>query len=449
MIIHIQGICGTFMAGVASLAQALGHEVRGSDANVYPPMSLQLHAQGIRLMQGYRPENLEPRPDLVIVGNVMTRGNPELEALLNSGIPYLSGPEWLYREILSKRRVLAVAGTHGKTTTSSMLAWVLEEAGYHPGFLIGGVPENFGKSAILGEKYFVIEADEYDTAFFDKRSKFIHYCPEVAVLNNIEFDHADIFPNLASILQQFHYFLRTVPGRGRIIANGGDANVTAVLEQGAWTPREIFNSKEGWSYQALNADVSEFQVFYRGNLEAAVAWSLMGEHNACNALAVFAAAVAVDIAPQTTAAALGAFKNVKRRLELRGEVKGAKIYDDFAHHPTAIAKTVAALRGRIGKQRLIAVLEFGSNTMKSGHYTADQLAEAFREADLVIFKTPAFEVSALLERLGEKALVLANVEAIVQHLAGKMTVGDHILVMSNKSFEGIHEKLLKMGGLGS
>lgn len=443
MKIHIQGICGTFMGGIALLARSLGHEVQGSDANVYPPMSTQLTEQGITLLTGYAANNLDPAPDLVIVGNVMTRGNPELEALLNSNIPYLSGPEWLLHEILQHRRVLAVSGTHGKTTTTSMLAWVLTVAGYRPGFLIGGVPENFGVSATLGQDYFVIEADEYDTAFFDKRSKFIHYRPEVAILNNIEFDHADIFPDLASIFQQFQYFIRVTKGKGRLVVNDADPNIPTVLAKGTWTPCDYFLSERGWQFKALTPEVSNFEVFYQGKLQATVQWSLVGAHNASNALAVFSAAQAVGIEPKQVAEALATFKNVKRRLELLGERRGVKVYDDFAHHPTAIQKTVEALRKAIGPARLIAILEFGSNTMKSGHYTPEQFVAALEPADHVIFKAPNFDLQPLLKLLGKKAAMLSGVEEIVPFVQQLAKPGDHVLIMSNKSFEGIHRKLLE------
>lgn len=380
MHIHILGVCGTFMAGVALLARAAGHRVSGCDAGVYPPMSTQLAEAGIALREGYAPEQLaEFQPDMVVVGNVMSRGRPIVEALLNSRRPYVSGPAWLAEHVLRDRQVLAVAGTHGKTTTSSLLAWILESAGLEPGFLIGGIPANFGVSARLGTApCFVVEADEYDTAFFDKRSKFVHYRPHTLILNNLEFDHADIFPDLAAIQRQFHHLLRTVPGNGRIIANGQDANLDEVLAMGCWTPVEQFGSGD-WEAQEIAPDGGSFTVVERGEVRGQAEWTQLGRHNVHNALAAVAAARHIGVPVAAALAALRDFQGVKRRLELRGSVDGITVYDDFAHHPTAIATTLAGLRARVGSQPIIAVLEPRSNTMKLGVFK-DSLAPALAVA---------------------------------------------------------------------
>jgi UDP-N-acetylmuramate: L-alanyl-gamma-D-glutamyl-meso-diaminopimelate ligase len=369
MHIHILGVCGTFMGGLAVLAKAAGHTVTGCDANVYPPMSTQLEGQGIKLIEGYGPEQISLSPDLYVIGNVVSRGNPLMEEILNRGLPYTSGPQWIGEHILQGKWVLAVAGTHGKTTTSSMLAWILEDAGYDPGFLIGGVPMNFGISARLSgsgkeSSFFVIEADEYDTAFFDKRSKFVHYHAKTAILNNLEYDHADIFPDLHAIETQFHHLVRTVPGVGRVIANGREAALQRVLQRGCWSENEWFGGKDGWSL--TTHDDGNFDVIFNGELQGTVNWSLTGEHNRMNALAAIAAARHVGVLPAQAIAALGQFENVKRRMELRGTVNEIAVYDDFAHHPTAIATTVEGLRKKVGKARILAVLEPRSNTMKLG-----------------------------------------------------------------------------------
>ena len=370
MKVHILGICGTFMGGLAVLAKRMGHSVTGSDANVYPPMSTQLEAEGIQLMQGYCAENVHETPDIVIIGNALSRGNEEVEAVLNQAIPYTSGAQWLSEHVLQNRWVLAVAGTHGKTTTSSMLAWILEYAEKSPGFLIGGVPLNFGVSARLGESdYFVIEADEYDTAFFDKRSKFVHYRPKTCVLNNLEFDHADIFDDLDAIKRQFHHLIRTVPSNGLVISPADNVALDDVLEQGCWTPQEsISDGMEAadWTIQNVAAGEVAFDVYYQGALQGHVNWSLTGKHNVSNALAAIAAANHAGVSGQQAIKALNEFRNVKRRMELRGVINGISLYDDFAHHPTAIATTLSGLRGKVGDSRIIAVLEPRSNTMKMG-----------------------------------------------------------------------------------
>ena len=383
MHIHILGICGTFMGGLALLARSLGHRVTGSDANVYPPMSTQLQAQGIELMEGYSAEHLQPAPDMVVVGNAMSRGNDAIEYMLDKGLPYRSGPQWLAENVLPERWVLAVAGTHGKSTTASMLAWVLEDNQLAPGFLIGAVPDNFGISARQGDTpFFVIEADEYDTAFFDKRSKFVHYGPRTLILNNLEFDHADIFPDLAAIERQFHHLVRIVPGTGLIIDNANEAALKRVLAQGVWTPTESFNSAQGWQAKMIKTDGSVFDVLFNGELQGRVEWDMMGEHSVSNALATIAAARHVGIPAENAIESLGRFKGLKRRMELRGVVNDISVYDDFAHHPTAINTTLRGLRNRVGESRIIAILEPRSNTMRMG-VQADELTNALQDADEV------------------------------------------------------------------
>ncbi|HXH02336.1 MAG TPA: UDP-N-acetylmuramate:L-alanyl-gamma-D-glutamyl-meso-diaminopimelate ligase [Candidatus Competibacteraceae bacterium] len=448
MDLHILGICGTFMAGVALLARALGHSVSGSDANAYPPMSTQLASLGIRVCEGYAPAHLDEVPDLIIVGNAMTRGNPMVEAALARGIPYVSGPQWLYDEVLKQRWVLAVAGTHGKTTTSSLLAWILEEAGLQPGFLIGGIPANFGVSARLGQgPFFVVEADEYDTAFFDKRSKFVHYRPRTAVLNNLEYDHADIFPDLAAIQRQFHHLVRTVPGNGLIVANGADANLAETLQMGCWTPVETFATGD-WEARAVAADGSAFTVCLQGQPLGRVQWSQLGQHNVHNALAAIAAARHVGVPPVQAIAALASFQGVKRRLELRGEAGGVQVYDDFAHHPTAIATTLAGLKARHAG-RVIAVLEPRSNTMKAGVFK-DSLAPSLAAADaVVLYQDPqlGWSLEAVTAGLNGRARVLRSIADVVAAVVSEARPGDAVLVMSNGGFGGIHQKLLEaLGG---
>ncbi len=445
MHIHILGICGTFMAGVALLARAAGHTVSGCDANVYPPMSTQLAQAGIALREGYEPEQLDEfRPDMVVVGNVMSRGRPIIETLLNRELPYTSGPAWLSDYVLRGRHVLAVAGTHGKTTTSSLLAWILEDAGLEPGFLIGGVPANFGQSARLGRApFFVVEADEYDTAFFDKRSKFVHYRPRTLILNNLEFDHADIFPDLAAIQRQFHHLLRAVPGAGLIIANGLDANVSDVLEMGCWTPVEKFGAGD-WEAYASTADGSAFDVHYQGVRQGRVEWSQLGLHNIQNALAAIAAARHAGVTTTTAIPALARFQGVKRRLETRGTINGVVVYDDFAHHPTAIATTLAGLRARVGDAPIITVLEPRSNTMKLGVFK-DTLAPALALADaVVLYQAPdlGWELGAVSAALGPRGQVCHTLDETLTAIQAQAKPGTQVLIMSNGGFGGLHERLL-------
>jgi UDP-N-acetylmuramate: L-alanyl-gamma-D-glutamyl-meso-diaminopimelate ligase len=452
MHIHILGVCGTFMGGLAVLAKAAGHTVTGCDANVYPPMSTQLEAQGIKLIEGYGPEQISLSPDLYVIGNVVSRGNPLMEEILNRGLPYTSGPQWIGEHILQGKWVLAVAGTHGKTTTSSMLAWILQDAGYDPGFLIGGVPMNFGISARLSgsgkeSSFFVIEADEYDTAFFDKRSKFVHYHAKTAILNNLEYDHADIFPDLHAIETQFHHLVRTVPGVGRVIANGREDALQRVLQRGCWSEHEWFGGKDGWSL--TTHDDGNFDVIFNGELQGMVQWSLTGEHNRMNALAAIAAARHVGVLPAQAIAALGQFENVKRRMELRGTVNDIAVYDDFAHHPTAIATTVEGLRKKVGKARILAVLEPRSNTMKLGTMK-EALPGSLVDADLVFGYGASgngkdalgWDLAEALSPLGDKARAFNDLPALVQAIAQSAQTGDQILVMSNGGFGGVHQKIL-------
>lgn len=450
MRIHILGICGTFMGGLALLAREMGIEVEGSDAHVYPPMSTQLEAAGITLKEGYDPAHLQPAPDCVVIGNALSRGNPAVEYVLEQGLDYASGPQWLADNVLRGRHVLAVAGTHGKTTTSSILAWLLEAAGLGPGFLIGGVPLDFGHSARLGSgDYFVIEADEYDTAFFDKRSKFIHYAPRTLVINNIEFDHADIFRDLEDIMRQFHHLVRIVPASGRLICRRGDSNIEAVLERGCWTPVEYFGiqadtGQTDWGAELQQADGSRFRISRAGRVLGEAGWSMAGEHNVENALAAIAAAAHVGVEPQQACSALGRFQGIKRRLEQFANAGGVTLYDDFAHHPTAIRATIAALRNRIGKQRLIAVLEPRSNTMRMGVHR-DELAAALAGADIVsLFQPPDldWDLVAATRSLGESCTVYTSTEDMIGALAGNARTGDHILIMSNGGFEGLHGRLV-------
>jgi len=446
MRIHILGICGTFMGGIAVLAKALGHEVEGSDVDVYPPMSTQLEEMGIKLFPGYRAEHLRPAPDMVVVGNAMSRGNPAVEFMLAEGLAYQSGPQWLYEQLLYRRHVIAVAGTHGKTTTTSMLAWILEQAGLRPGFLIGGVAPDFGVSARLGEgAHFVVEADEYDTAFFDKRSKFLHYRPRTAILNNLEFDHADIFPDLAAIETQFHYLVRSVPGNGLLVVNGGEAALQRVLQRGCWTPQEHFGTGDSqWRAAEATPDGSAFDVLYMDKKVARVEWGLLGTHNVNNALAAMAAAQHAGVPPLQAAEALAGFKGVKRRLEVRARVDGVTVYDDFAHHPTAVTTTLAGLRGRVGEQRIIAVMEPRSATMKMGVHR-DTLAHAFAGADRVfVYQAPnvTWDVAGTFSALGSRASVIRDVGALVDAVMAEVRRGDHIVVMSNGGFGGFHEKLI-------
>jgi UDP-N-acetylmuramate: L-alanyl-gamma-D-glutamyl-meso-diaminopimelate ligase len=441
--IHILGICGTFMGGVAAIAKAAGHRVTGCDQNVYPPMSTQLESQGIELIAGYGGDQIALKPDMWVIGNVVTRGNPLMEEILDRGERYISGPQWLAENTLSGRRVLAVAGTHGKTTTSSMLAWILEEAGLQPGFLIGGVPLDFGTSARLGKgPQFVIEADEYDTAFFDKRSKMIHYRPVVAVLNNIEFDHADIFADLAAIETQFHHFVRTIPRAGTLVVNGVDSAIERVLAKGCWTPVERFGVRQGW-HAAPVAD-RRFEIVKGTESQGMLSLALQGEHNLQNALAAIAAAQAAGVAAAEAIAALARFKGVHRRMELRGTESGVTVWDDFAHHPTAIETTVSGLRDRVGSARILAVLEPRSNTMKSG-VMKDRLAPSLELADSVFCygANLGWDPGAALAPLGPRARVYGDLHSLVEAVLQEARSGDQILVMSNGDFGGIHELLLK------
>lgn len=446
MRIHILGICGTFMGGLAMLARAQGHEVTGSDDNVYPPMSTLLEQQGIALIQGYDPQQLMQRPDLVLIGNAMTRGNPCVETVLEQGIPYLSGPQWLHDYVLRERWVLAVAGTHGKTTTAGMLTWILESCGLAPGFVIGGVPGNFDVSARLGDTpFFVIEADEYDCAFFDKRSKFVHYSPRTLILNNLEFDHADIFDDLKAIQKQFHHLVRIVPGQGRIISPENDVNLRQVLAMGCWSEQEQTGDQGQWQAQKLTNDAAEWEVLLNGERVGQVAWSLVGEHNMQNGLMAIAAARHVGIAPADAAAALGGFVNARRRLELRGKADGVCVYDDFAHHPTAILATLAALRGKVGgTARILAVLEPRSNTMKMG-ISKNELAPSLGRADEVFLLQPEnipWQVAEVADACIQPAHWSADINTLVEMIIKTAQPGDHILVMSNGGFGGIHQKLL-------
>ena len=445
MHIHILGIGGTFMGGMALLARALGHRITGSDTKVYPPMSTQLEAQGIALSEGYDPAHLEPAPDLVVIGNALSRGNPAVEHILDRGIPYTSGAQWVAENVLRDRWVLAVSGTHGKTTTSAMLAWILEYAKLQPGFLVGGVPENFGVSARLGDApFFVIEADEYDTAFFDKRSKFVHYRPRTAILNNLEYDHADIFPDVGAIQRQFHHLVRSVPRSGLLVVNGADALLAETLAMGCWTPIEKFGDAAGWQAQLDNADGSRFQVRFQGQEQGTVTWDLIGMHNVLNALAALAAARHAGVPIKTGCAALATFRNVKRRLEMCGSVRGISVYDDFAHHPTAIHVTLDALRARVGERRIFAVLEARSNTMRMGVHRAE-LGPALAGADQVLLFQPAefkWDINVVTQALNGRGRVFRTVDAIVATLTAELKSGDQVLIMSNGGFEGIHAKLL-------
>jgi len=452
MHIHILGICGTFMGGVAALAKQAGFKVTGCDANVYPPMSTQLTEQGIDLIEGYSPDQLGLNPDVYVIGNAVSRGNPLMEAILNQGLPYISGPQWLAENVLQNKWVLAVAGTHGKTTTASMLAWILEDAGLAPGFLIGGVPENFTVSARLPEKpkqdinstspFFVIEADEYDTAFFDKRSKFVHYHPRTLVLNNLEFDHADIFEDLAAIEKQFHHVVRTVPENGLVVTNATQASLQRVIDRGCWTPVETFGDANSWQASNASGDGS-FDVSFAEEKEGRVEWSLLGEHNSMNALASIAAARHVGVPIAQSIAALSTFKNVKRRMELKGEVNGVTVYDDFAHHPTAIETTVQGLRNKVGKQRILAVLEPRSNTMKLGVMKA-ALPESLQQADLVFCygENLGWDIAEALKPIANKSETFNDLDKLVLAIAKTAKSGDHILVMSNGGFGGIHQEIL-------
>ena len=445
MRLHILGICGTFMGSLAVLAKELGHEVSGSDANVYPPMSTQLEAQGITLMEGYSAEHIKASaPDLVVIGNALSRGNPAVEYVLNQGLAYVSGPQWLADHVLQGRWVLGVAGTHGKTTTSSMLAWVLEDAGMAPGFLIGGVPQNFGISARLGDTpFFVVEADEYDSAFFDKRSKFVHYRPRTAILNNLEYDHADIFPDLAAIERQFHHLVRTIPGDGLIIRPADDGNLKRTLDMGSWSPIQTTGPEGDWQAELLAADGSAFRVLFNGQLQGEVHWALNGAHNVANALATLAAARHVGVTGDIGTQALSRFKNVKRRMEKYAEPRGICLYDDFAHHPTAIATTLDGLRKNVGDAPIIAVLEPRSNSMKLGAHR-DGLAASVAQADHVLWFAPAnlgWDLNEVARDCTSPAQVHDNLDSLIAAIQALATPGSHVLIMSNGGFGGLHGKL--------
>jgi UDP-N-acetylmuramate: L-alanyl-gamma-D-glutamyl-meso-diaminopimelate ligase len=447
MRLHILGICGTFMGGVAALARELGEQVEGSDANVYPPMSTQLESLGIELMQGYSAAHLQPTPDLVVVGNAMTRGNPAIEYMLDEQLRYVSGPQWLGETVLTGREVLAVAGTHGKTTTTSLLAHLLESAGLAPGFLIGGVPGNFEVSARLGQgKPFVIEADEYDSAFFDKRSKFVHYRPRIAILNNLEYDHADIFPDVAAIQRQFHHLVRTVPGNGRLIVNAHDHYLAEVLAMGCWTPVETFGIGAGdWRAELIEADGSAFRVYRGEALLGDVRWSLLGHHSVMNALAALAAASAAGADPQALLPVFATFQSVKRRMELVGDVNGVRVYDDFAHHPTAIATTLAGLRANVGKARILVALEPRSNSMRLGAH-ADGLAPSLADADAVVFlhrpELP-WDAQRVTDALHGRGTTAPTVDALIASLRAQARPGDHVVFMSNGGFEAAPRRFVQ------
>lgn len=443
MHIHILGICGTFMGGIAAIAKALGHQVTGSDANVYPPMSTQLEQLGIVLTQGYDPAQLEPAPDLVIIGNALSRGNPAVEYVLNRGLRYSSGPQWLSEQVLQDRWVLAVSGTHGKTTTSSMLAWILEYAGLKPGFLIGGIPQNFECSARLGETpFFVIEADEYDTAFFDKRSKFVHYHPRTLVINNLEYDHADIFPDLAAIQRQFHHLLRTVPAEGLVLSPEAVPAVAETLAQGCWSERQSYGTD--WQVKLDEPDGSVFSLFFRQQLQGQIHWPLHGQHNVDNAVMALAAARHAGVPVAVAIEALQHFIAPRRRMELKAEIAGIRVYDDFAHHPTAITTTLQGLRARTGQQRILAVLEPRSNTMRLGVHKA-ALPQALLCADQVYLYEPAnagWSLAELAEKLQPAGKLSHDIDELVSLLTADAASGDNIVIMSNGGFGNIHNKLI-------
>ncbi len=444
MHVHILGICGTFMGSLALLAREQGFTVTGSDQKVYPPMSTQLEVQGIGLMEGYDPKHLNPEPDLVVIGNAMSRGNAAVESVLDKGLPYTSGPEFFARHILRDKWVLAVAGTHGKTTTSSMLAWILDYAGMGPGFLIGGIPDNFGISARKGDTpFFVVEADEYDTAFFDKRSKFVHYHPRTLIMNNLEFDHADIFDNLAAIQKQFHHLVRTVPSVGRIIAPVADTAIDEVLAMGCWSEVEYLGSQ--WTTTLTEEDGSAFNIRCDGKISGTVRWRHTGNHNVANALAAIAAARHVGVMPEMGCEALCQFQGVKRRMELVADVNGVRIYDDFAHHPTAIATTIQGLRTKVGSSPIRVVIEPRSNTMRMGVHQAT-LAEATRQASEVIWFRPQelnWSLNDVCKANGVPSKVMNSTEAIISYLQSTTGPGEYVLIMSNGGFEGIHQRLAK------
>jgi len=443
--IHILGICGTFMGGIAILARELGFKVTGSDANVYPPMSTQLEEIGIGLIEGYDPAQLDPAPDLVVVGNAMSRGNPCVEFMLDRNIPYTSGPQWLLENLLKDRWVIALSGTHGKTTTASMVAWILEKTGQAPGFLIGGVPQCLGVSARLGEApFFVVEADEYDSAFFDKRSKFVHYRPRTLVINNLEFDHADIFDNLAAIQRQFHHLIRMVPSNGLVIAPAGVNAIDEVFDMGCWSDQQYLGDDRDWSFKLLANDGSDFEVYFQNELQGRVHWTQIGNHNVANAMMAIAAARHIGVTPAKAIMALATFENAKRRLEHKGEVNGVTVYDDFAHHPTAINTTIAGLRAKVGQQRIFAILEPRSNTMKQGVHQ-HTLFNSMSEADAIFMYQPDdinWDMHAMVNEFAQTTNIEQDLDLLISHIIEQAQPGDHLLVMSNGSFGGIHQKLL-------
>lgn len=445
MHIHILGICGTFMGGIACLAAAKGYRVTGQDENVYPPMSTQLEKLGIGLQEGYAAQDIPAEAEVVVIGNALKRGIPAVEYVLNKGLNYQSGPQWLAENLLKNRWVIAVAGTHGKTTTSSMIAWILSYAGLTPGFLIGGIPANFGVSAEWGDDpFFVVEADEYDCAFFDKRSKFVHYRPRTCVLNNLEFDHADIFKDLGEIKKQFHHLVRTVPGNGALIVPQDDVNLGAVLEMGVWSEVILTAAATGWHAKLVVKDGSVFEVYYQNRLQGEVTWPLIGEHNVKNALAAIAASVHAGVLPTVAVEALAQFKSVKRRMEIRGQIRGITVYDDFAHHPTAIDTTIEGLRAKIGGQRLIAILDIRSNTMCLGTHR-EEFAAALKNADQIyIYRSPKvqWDVAAHLAPLAAKTQIFHDSQAIIDCLTPDLKGNDHVLVMSNGGFDNFHQRLL-------
>jgi UDP-N-acetylmuramate: L-alanyl-gamma-D-glutamyl-meso-diaminopimelate ligase len=448
MHIHILGICGTFMGSLAQLAKALGHKVTGSDANVYPPMSTQLEQAGIELIQGFDPIHLKPTPDLVIIGNAMSRGNPSVEYILDQGIAYTSGPQWLHDFVLPNKWVLAVAGTHGKTTTSSMLAWILEYAGMKPGFLIGGVTKNFPTSARLGESdFFVVEADEYDSAFFDKRSKFVHYNARTVILNNLEFDHADIFPDLAAIQTQFHHLVRTVPNNGLIISPANDQALNQVLQKGCWTPQSKFTLDETdceWRAELKSDDGSSFSILHQGKKVVDIHWQQTGLHNVNNALAALIAARNVGVDPSTAAKALENFAGVKRRMECLADINSVKVYDDFAHHPTAIKTTLAGLRAKVGTEKIIAIIEPRSNTMRMGVHK-DALGKSTIDADMVLWYQPAnvdWAMNEVVNKSPVPAKLLRDLDELVKTAVSLKENNMHFVIMSNGGFGGVHQKLI-------
>jgi UDP-N-acetylmuramate: L-alanyl-gamma-D-glutamyl-meso-diaminopimelate ligase len=447
MHVHILGICGSFMGGIAAIAKSLGHTVTGSDTNVYPPMSTQLEQLGIELTQGFNTEQFSPTPDIVVIGNAMSRGNPAVEYVLDRNLPYTSGPQWLLDNLLKDRWVIAASGTHGKTTTSSMIAWILEETGLNPGFLIGGVPENFGVSARVGSSpFFVIEADEYDSAFFDKRSKFVHYRPKTLAMNNLEFDHADIFENLDAIKKQFHHVIRTVPSTGLVVYPEQDENLSDVLAKGCWSETQTFGTH--WNVKLIEADGSKFDLMHEGKLVGSVEWELIGQHNVSNAVMAIAASHHAGVQIADAIQALSSFKNVKRRMETKGKVKGVTVYDDFAHHPTAIQTTLDGLRKKVGNARIIAILEPRSNTMKMGIHK-DTLANSWQQADEIHLFEPenlGWSLSDMVTNSKVDVHLYQNTQQIVDAVSAKAKSGDHILIMSNGGFNGIHGDMLEALG---